>query len=363
MRLLPCLILLGCPAPDDTDPPAPEDLSVTLPANGPYGVGYQEETIAYDAGAACAGTGAGTRSLRLAVWYPTEDTSGEEAAYQGFFPAPGVLDGATRAPGAFPLVVYSHGSRGYAEASGRQVAHLVSHGFVVASADHTDNTFLDGDTRTTAIYWQRPHDVGAVLDHVLDPSHPVAAPLSSDPILAMGHSFGGYTLHALAGATYDASTMDGCSTGDTSPFCSTMTTEQRACFEAGFRDDRIAGIISMASGDSRLFGQAGLEQVQIPVLHITGGLDDVEEGARIWAGFDRAGNVRVNITDAGHNAFADAAPGLDNGPQYIDAELGWSILGAYQLAWIRNQLGDATTQPVLDGTLVFGDTTEVEPGG
>lgn len=357
--LIPALCLTACPAPA---PPPPEDLSQTLPAAGPWGVGYQQHSLTWDPAAACAGTDPGARELRVAVWYPTDASGGSEPRYLDIFPAPGVILDAEPAPGPFPPLVYSHGSRGYAEASGRLVRHLVSHGHVVVAPDHAGNTFFDPDQRTTAIYWQRPHDLGAALDWLA--AGPLAAHVSDDPVLGFGHSFGGYTLHAAGGARWgDPGLFDRCADGsDTSPFCSTMTPEQRACFEAGLREPRIASVFSMAPGDWRLFTDPGLAELEVPVVLMTGGLDDVDEGDRYWAGLARPGNTRVHITDAGHNAFSDVAAGLDAGPQFIDAEEGWRIMGAYLLAWSRQARGDAAMAPVFDGTLVFGDTTELSVG-
>ncbi|MEZ4315950.1 MAG: hypothetical protein R3F61_00530 [Myxococcota bacterium] len=355
--LFAAVLLVACKGPaEDTDPP-PEDLSVTLPARGAWGVGYSQEQATYD-------PGNGPRTLRLAVWYPTEEESGEELRYQGLFPAPGVIEGAAPAPGTFPLVAYSHGHQGYAEASGRMVSQLVSHGYIVVAPDHTGNTAFDGSDRTTEIYWQRPADIGAAIDHVQSASHPLATHLSSDAIVGIGHSFGGYTMHALAGAVYATDTLfPACADGsDTSPFCSTMSPDQEARFEAGFRDSRIASVITMAPGDLRLFTTTGLEQSEVPELHMTGGLDNPPLDDETWSALDHPGNLRVNLPDGGHNVFSDVASGLDTGPEYIDPEIAWPAIGAYWIAWIRAQHGDDTVAPVLDGTLVFGPTTEVSVG-
>ena len=62
-----------------------------------------------------------------------------------------------------------------------------------------------------------------------------------------------------------------------------------------------------------------------------------------------------------NKAFADVATGLDVGPEFIDPEVGWSVIGAYQLAWIRYQLGDETVLPVLDGTVPLHPTAALTP--
>ncbi len=353
------MALAACPSSDvDSDEPPPEDLEATLPAMGPYGVGYIEESITYDP------MGTGARTLRLAVWYPSDDTEGPEVRYQGFFPAPGVIDAPDPAAGPFPLVVYSHGHQGYAESAGRLVSQLVSHGYIVAAPDHTGNTTFDDAERDTAIYWQRATDISAVLDHLQADGHLLADHRSDDPVVGIGHSFGGYTAHGLAGATYDTPAIfEACDNGDTQDFCSPLTPQDEQVFEAGVRDTRISSIITSAPGNLDLFGDgSGLASIDVPVLHMTGGLDNPTLDDATWAAHDRPGNLRVHITDGGHNIFSDAASGLDSGPEYIDPEVGWPAIGAYWIAWIRAHHGDSTVQPVLDGTLVFGPTTEVTLG-
>ena len=100
---------------------APLDIAAAVTGPGPFGVGYHEDSVAYDAPD-------GPRALRLAVWYPTEATDGAATNYDGFFPATDVYSDATIAGGPFPVAVFSHGHQGYAENSGFLMEHLASHG-------------------------------------------------------------------------------------------------------------------------------------------------------------------------------------------------------------------------------------------
>ncbi len=149
----------------------------------------------------------------------------------------------------------------------------------------------------------------------------------------MGHSFGGYTLHGLAGATYDPSVVADCLDGtDTSAFCSTTDDEQAAYFDGDLlADARVDGVVPMAAGDHRLFG-ADLADVDASVLRMSGGLDDAApQGESTWADLDGADDVFVHLPAAGHNAFSDFAGALDP-PGVVDPEVGWRIVRAYGLA-------------------------------
>ena len=237
----PLIILTFLTACTSTEPMDDEadDLISLLDTRGPHAVGFRSDTITY-----VVPGQAEPREVRMSIWYPATSTDGEEVAYQDIFSAPDVWEDASPVSGPYPTLVYSHGHQGYAEASGLLMAHFASHGWLVAAPDHTNNTTWDGSNRDTEIYYQRPLDISAVLDHLeaLPQSDPLAG-ANTEETIAIGHSFGGYTTFALGGATYAMDDLrDECASGTgPSSFCSTMTPEKEALFEAGFYDARIIG--------------------------------------------------------------------------------------------------------------------------
>ena len=96
------------------------------------------------------------RAIDVTVWYPSAEGLVLNA-----------VDDATLAEGPFRVAVWSHGHQAFATAASHLCSHLASHGWIVVSPTHTDNTLLDGDDRQMAIYAQRPRDVSAALDVVL----------------------------------------------------------------------------------------------------------------------------------------------------------------------------------------------------
>ena len=135
--------------------------------------------------------------------------------------------------------------------------------------------------------------------------------LGVDEALAGGHSFGGYTLYALAGASYDPAVY-ACDE-PRHGFCDTMTDETRALFAAGFRDERIRAIVPMASGDADLFGE-GLADVEVPVMMMSGDCDHLPGSVAddLWTGFSGEGDIGVVIADGGHQTFTNFAGLLDD---------------------------------------------------
>ena len=194
--------------PDTTDA-APETTEAQLAeftplGPGPYDVGVQ--TITVDAGT--------ERPLTVDVWFPIDD-AGAAPPHQ-YTLIPGAFDTSDLAvvadpstiadDGPFPLVVYSHGSGGLRYIASNYTETIASHGYIVASADHTGNTALDDllCTRTegavSAI--NRVADVRAVVDEMLSPQNEFTAAFASsiDPtsIAVTGHSVGGFTTFAVA---------------------------------------------------------------------------------------------------------------------------------------------------------------------
>lgn len=331
----------------------PEDFATTLVTPGEFRAGYLEtETTFTDPYGS-------QRTLPLSVWFPTHATDGDDLRYRDLFSAEGVLTDVEVAEGSFPIIVYSHGHRGYAQASGRIVSHLASHGFIVVAPDHVGNLFTDAD-RTAAIYVQRPADLSAAIDAVLS-TPDLADSTDAERILAMGHSFGGYSVLALAGASFDVDgTTPGCLDGsDTSEFCTDMTTEDVQLLRDGLKDDRVDGVMAMAPGDWRLF-KDGLEDVDVPTLHMTGDIDpNGGDNEPIWTSLDGPDATRVDIANGGHLTFTDLSGSSLDPPDVIAPEQGDAIVMAYTLAFARLYSGDASLAPVLSGEVLSFDAVTV----
>ena len=350
-------LLVGCSgAAKDSGAPAPVDLLTQLESAGPYTVGYRVTELDY-------ASSEGTRTLRLAVWYPSSDTEGEAPRYNGLLESEGaLLDAALASGGPFPVHVYSHGHQGYAEASGFFMEHLASHGFVVAAPDHTGNTTFDGADRATEIYYLRSEDLGATLDALAaaqgDLGFLAGKVDTTSGVTASGHSFGGYTLHNLAGATFDAAVIAACLDGsDTSSFCSTMDDAKAATFAAGLADPRFEAFVSMAPGDFRLFGAEGMGTIDRPILHMTGDLDPQTGGdsEAIWGALAGGMHRRVDIAGGGHQTFTDFSGVLETFDGLIDPEVGDRIVNVYGLGFLLHERGEVDAEALFNGSILVDE--------
>jgi predicted dienelactone hydrolase len=253
---------------------------------GPYPVGVA--TLALSDPSRSHVQGTGPRPLLTEVYYPSTSAAiaGVPRDIVSVLNIPIVATPAYRdvaiAPGPFPLVLFSHGNLGIRFQSFFFAAHLASHGYVVVTPDHHGNTFVDqlmgvGDPQSAV---NRPLDLSFLIDQFLafntQDGHRFEGAIIPDAIGASGHSFGGFTVFALAGTT---------------------------------GDPRIRAILPQAPAAA--FSDSFLHGITIPVLIIGGSIDTttpfdeqqqrpfdlLPSGARVVA--------VAEIANAGHFTFSD----------------------------------------------------------
>ena len=220
------------------------------------------------------------------IWYPTAETSKPQrfGPYQVV-----VAPGSAPSAGRHVLVVISHGDGGSEMGHAWLAERLAADGYVVVSVRHPGDNFQDRSTVGRPEYFSaRPAHVSAILDRVL--SDPRWAPLiDENRIAAIGHSAGGYTVLALAGARPDLSrVLAHCSAGglglrEDTGFCGVggFTVEHPAPKDTGQiqlfsdqRDRRIRAVVADAPL-AVVFDPASLASVTVPVLVEYGGADVV----------------------------------------------------------------------------------------
>lgn len=142
------------------------------------------------------------RPLVTEVWYPTTDTlKKSDQTFSPFIRQPTVRNGPL--PGKpLPLIMISHGTGGGRLTMEWLAQGLAQNGFVVAAVDHWGNTYDNKIPLEFLKPWERPLDISFVLTALLADQ---AIKPAIDPLRmgAIGFSFGGYTVLALAGAELD----------------------------------------------------------------------------------------------------------------------------------------------------------------
>lgn len=346
-------LLIACPGDDDDSAVEVVDpLSWPVDEAGPFSVGYRTWDHTYTAPG-----GFDERTIPLAMWYPTEDSSGAPVLYEQVFPDEESFGNAVAAApaheGGYPVHLYSHGHRGFAGSSAFLARHLASHGWVTIAPDHVGNTFLTNtDPRATAIYFLRGTDSSQALDALDDVG---AGFLSGTPdtsgVLLSGHSFGTHTVWSVGGGTWDLEAItancDANSIGDGTG----CTPAELEVFAAGVEDSRVVSMLPLAGAPSDgWFGPDGILSVQHPVFNMTGS-EDPRQGPEMWARTEPLDDFSwIDIEGGCHQLFALGA--CDDVP----TDEGFAIVNTYSLAFARKTvLGDTTVLDILDGTTPVSD--------
>ena len=340
---------------DTANTGTPTDLATAYADRGVFAVGYTLLNTSVDGA-----------TLPVKAWYPTASTDDESITYDvalklaGFggaevpFLGTAVRDGAPDASlGARPLVVLSHGYSLNAEWYLTLAEHLASHGFVVMAPEHTETDWATDIVQTTT---RRPRDVSATID--LAESGVLDGTIDASSVAVLGHSYGGYTALAAAGARFDLADLEArcedVTDGFTASYFCDPFLDGRAelAAELGLSevpeglwpavgDPRVDAIVPMA-GDAYLFGTDGLAEVTVPVLLLGGtadtgtpwawgaGLawDHVGSADRMLLGFD-GGEHMLPTTSCANMPWIEALPAEYQG--YFCGDPAWDKAEAHAL--------------------------------
>lgn len=312
--------LLGFDAPGVIDVGQPESRFAEV---GPHPVGLRRLEVA---------------GLEATVWYPALDSSPDPhlythsllvfgagvptaiAAHVGRAGSDADVD---TSRGPYPLVVLSHGYAITASSYGWLAEHLASHGMVVVAPHHRevlDPRMLWRSTIT------RPRDIDHLIDSI--PAWQDAAGFPSsivdiDRTAVVGHSYGGYTALAAAGARLDMNGFAGRCAPPAAPdrlefLCDALVPYvQDIAGQAGFGSvpsglwpaqvsAPVDAVVSLA-GDAAMYGESGLAEVDVPLL-VIGGTADTDSPFE-WGSefaYDHVSSQRkieVRLDGAGHFVY------------------------------------------------------------
>ena len=343
---------------------------------GTHPVGYRRFELA----------GEGT-PLAIKAWYPADAASDadESIAYTIDIKFPGwpsepaavvnghaIADAEVDARRRRPIVVFSHGYIGNPEWYATLVEHYASHGFVVLAPEHSEDDWFEA----WAAAIDRPRDVRRTLDFAEALNAPGGAfegSLDLGRIALVGHSFGGYTALAMAGARLDLDPLEAkcASIAEDDPkafLCAAFVGHQEdMATRAGLSsvpdglwpslgDARIRAIVPIA-GDAYPF-DAGLANIEVPMMAIGGTADwgtPWDWGASL--AYERVSSpfrALVGLEGGGHMLAVD---GCDRMPWtaslgelergYLCVEPDWqkadahAAIAGFSTAFLRDVLGDS----------------------
>ncbi|MBD2471993.1 alpha/beta hydrolase [Nostoc sp. FACHB-145] len=229
---------------------------------------------------------------------------------------------------AKPVVILSHGFSSNRKDMHYIAEHLASHGFVVAAVEHigsnekykidlTDLTKSKLTDMKPQEFLERPQDISFVLDELeklnQTDKHQLQGKLKTDNAMVIGHSFGGGTALSIAGAELQVDSLkERCpqvlratvSAGEGLQCVAKDLPENRY----QLHDSRIKQAIALNPTSSIMFGETGLEKVQVPTLILASSADKTTPAlAEQIIGFNKIPSPKwlIGIVGATHSSIKD----------------------------------------------------------
>lgn len=186
-----------------------------------------------------------------------------------------------------PLIVISHGLGSDRDTFSYLAEHLASHGFAVASIEHPGSNArqlqallsgLRNEVSPPSELINRPQDIEFLLDY-LERNYSTRINLNQVGIL--GQSFGAYTGLAVAGAQIDyEQVFKRCQAQETATVLNFSVLLQCQLLrlpikDYDFDDPRIKAAFAINPLISKIFGEEGMEAIDVPTLIVTGSADTV----------------------------------------------------------------------------------------
>lgn len=250
--------------------------------------------------------------------------------------------------------------------------HLASHGISVAAIEHPDIneaslvnlqiTLDPSNVIPATAFLDIPKDVSFVLDELEAINQQPGTfynSLDTENITAIGHSLGGYAALALAGGELNLDELrDDCESGrklGRSPAdllqCAATELEGN---RVNLRDRRIKAAIALNPTIGQLFGDSGLEKIDVPVILFAGSDDSwapaVTHQLRPFTQLDEPkylvtaiGAAHFSATDPEHPSLLERQTALPDDPTRAETENLRELVRGVTLAFVKQQTLEAPT--------------------
>lgn len=321
-------------APEDVYLGIGEDVLPKLSSLGDYNVGVRTVDTVNPKQLDVLSQKLVDRPLTLEVWYPALVTGNDNrAVYDDVTRThkPFSIQGsAYRNAGAikdkkFPLVILSHGYTGYRSLMFYLGEHLASHGYIVASIDHTDSRNIDIDMKNApfsgflSTLYNRSRDQYFVLNYFSDAANVLSTSVNTESSGIIGYSMGGYGAINSIGGCFDFSfaTIARLTGAKDKALQEKMRQLLNSCAGGQYQNAKVDGRLKAAiliapwGGELSVFSKSALSKVNVPALFISGDQDNIaghESIKSIFEGLGSDSRYLLTYNNARHNIAGHPAP-------------------------------------------------------
>jgi len=257
-------------------------------------VGYSAHNVPFESGV----------NLPLLVFYPT--FTPERPERLGAYTLDLALNAELKS-GVFPLVVISHGGGGTPYVYRDLAKYLAKRGFVVAIPEHPFNNRRDNSKEgTIENLTNRPRHLRTVIDWMFK-QEPYASALKPNTVGVVGHSMGGFTALAVAGAV---------------PTCLPHEAPDRQPHAIKVeREPRVRALVLFAPASVWYRVKGAFDDVDLPILMYVGEKDFITpygiHGRLVLEGVrDRSKIDYRMVKNGGHFAFLTPFPPEMTNPDF-----------------------------------------------
>ncbi len=227
------------------------------------------------------------------------------------------------------VIVFSHGLSSRPEDYAEGLKHLASYGFVVAAPQHPGSDAiwlkemlkgLHKDIFDGQEFINRPRDISYVIDELGRRNQKTFnGSLDLTRVGVAGHSFGGYTVMAIAGATIDFDHLKKECERDFSGVNVSLLLECRALElprqPYQLKDPRAAAVLAANPVNRAIFGPSGINRIAIPIVIASGSYDPAAppalEQAASFTWLTAPQRYWIMVEGQAHVNFTKIDPGID----------------------------------------------------
>lgn len=318
----------------------PKKLSISpkLSTRGNYTVGVKKLTIVNPNQLEPVTQTIKNRNLTIEVWYPSNEhlqQNKSKAVYKNQTKL-GVpfslksnayrdIDINVSKNEKYPLIVLSHGYTGYRTLMFYIGEHLASHGYIVASIDHTDSTTAEIDVKKApfkgffSTLLNRSRDQQFTLNYFTSKNNSLSHIIDTENAGLIGYSMGGYGAVNTIGGCYNFNEKTASKfTGIKDPQkIEKVIKLLNSCAGGQYTnvvvDKKWKATMAFAPWGSQfgLFNVDKVKAITTPIMYVSGSLDDVSDYKSIKALYNQTGSTNkylLTYQNARHNIAPHPAP-------------------------------------------------------